>query len=227
MGTDPVLNIKHKEDFMEDTVFVVAGGDSLKSFDFGLLDGKDTIVVNKAAGFIKDPTYFITMDYSFLRKDSATLSNISAHATRVFVAALDVDHLQYQNGYFIDIRSHMVYDLQQFDVIIKSYKKSGLGRIWKDFRTGWNSGFCAMQFGVLLGYKRVALLGIDLNKTNVTHFHGGYGESPEKFHEKLDGYFYAFEQALSPAPKGVEIVNCSKESRLTGVIGYTDVKELL
>ena len=42
---------------MNDSVFIVGGGPSLKNFDFNFLKGKDVIAVNKAVFGVPDPKW--------------------------------------------------------------------------------------------------------------------------------------------------------------------------
>jgi len=213
---------------MRDTVYIIAGGNSLQGFDFASLEGCETIVVNKALFNVKNPTYFVTMDYSFLRKCPGAVQQLPASVTKVFVAALDVPYLVEEQGIIVDTRSKLVYDLSPFDIVIKSKHKNGLGRNWNHFCTGWNSGFCALQFAVIMGYRRIVLLGIDLNTTGKTHYHGGYGESVQSFNKKLIAYYESFKDGLRPANlNGQKIYNCSKGSKLENVIGYTPIEEAL
>jgi len=208
--------------------FVVAGGPSLTGFNFKKLDGHFTIAVNRAAYVITEPAFFVTMDYSFLMKTDYGIRQLPNATTKVFVAALDVPYLVEEKGRILDKRSNMVYDLRDFDMIVKSRKRFGVGRRWNDFRSGWNSGFCGFQLAVMLGFKEIVLLGFDLTATVKTHFHQGYGEPMQKFAPKLDDYLRSFEMALDKAHLDGQVVyNCSKISRLRKFIGYRDIKDLL
>jgi len=211
-----------------DIIYIVAGGASLEGFDFCSLEGLDTIVVNKTLFNVKNPTYFITMDYSFMGKCPGAVQQLPQATTKVFVAALDVPYLADKNGLIVDTRSKLIYDLSPFDLIIKSKSKDGLGDSWSTFCNGWNSGYCAMQFAFVMGYKRIVLLGIDLVAQKQTHFHGGYGESPESFNKKLLGYYESFKEGLKPANMNGQVVyNCSKDSKLKDIIGHTPIEETL
>jgi len=213
---------------MRDIVFIVAGGESLIGFNFGLLAGHDTIVVNKALFNVQKPTYFITMDYSFMMKCPGAVEQLPPETTKVFVAGLDVPYLVEQNGVITDIRSGLTYDLKLFDVVIKSKAKDGLGKDFNHFCNGWNSGFCAFQFAIIMGYQRIVLLGIDLAIKVKTHFHGGYGEKPETFAKKLMDYYESFVKGLSPALRnGQQVFNASEGSKLTELLGYTPIQEIL
>jgi len=216
----------------EHPVFVVGGGPSLRGFDFGLLDGYDTIAINKAIFSVKDPTYFITIDYTFLRKiDKAALAR--TQCPKFFVANYDNSYIKDVNGAIVDTRFNLVYNLKDFDVIVKSKLSHGMGFTFSDFRNGVSSGFCGLQLAVLLGYTKIYLLGIDLSvdpaAAGGTHYHGGYGEPSDKFAGKLDRYFQEFKhglERLQNARPDISVISCSPNSRLNEIIKYGSLEEV-
>lgn len=202
-------------------VYIVGGGASLKGFDFDKLKNKDTIAINKSLFYLDNPTYFITMDYTFLKKtNNISLFNIP----KFFVTNLSTGDLIEKNGQFIDKKT--TYILKDFDIIIKSYKAEGIGFKWNDFRNGRNSAYCGLQLAILLGYKKINLLGIDLVITdNQSHFHGGYGESIERFNKKLERYYQYFEEGIKEIQQkaNIKIYSCSAVSRLNNILSYKEV----
>ncbi|MHA1690362.1 MAG: hypothetical protein ACTSU7_01865 [Candidatus Heimdallarchaeaceae archaeon] len=216
-------------------IFIVAGGSSLTNFDFNLLRNKNTIVVNKAILDVPNPTFFITVDFTFLRK--VGIHNIqSKDTTKVFIACLHFPYMQEQGGRIVDTRSGLVYDLSDFDMIIKSRADEGIGFQFKDFRNGLNSGFCALQFAVILGCKKIYLMGVDLcpgpNKDSTvtkTHYHGGYGESVASFSTKLEKYCIRFVDGIRQIQDNtdIEVISLSPISRLNGQIDYIDYRDVL
>lgn len=85
---------------------------------------------------------------------------------------------------------------------------------------GGNSGFQALNLLAQLGVKTVAMIGIDMDKANPTHWHGrGWPWSPPgsrvcgnalgRWRETLDAAAPDFQAA------GLDIVNCSPVSALT------------
>jgi len=212
-------------------VFIVAGGPSLIGFDFTCLRNKDTIVVNKSIFDVPTPDYFITVDYTFLRKirsKKAVFDSITP--TKIFVADFHCKYLREKKGRIVDIRTNLVYELHDFDVIIKAKQIAGIGYTYNDFRTGTNSGYCALQLAVLLGYTEIYLLGVDLTQTETTHYHGGYGERPSSFNAKIPLYANRFKTGLVQIKQdnaGIEVISCSSISVLNKVIPYQDIKEIL
>jgi len=116
--------------------------------------------------------------------------------------------------------------LKDFDIIIKSYTMGNFGFRWNDFRNGDNSGFCAVQMAILLGYKDIRLVGMDFNVGNLSHFHRGYGEPKYKFERKLNEYYRIFSHAiqnLKNKRKDIQIYNCSSLSRLNELLPYKPI----
>jgi len=217
----------------KDEIFVVGGGPSLKGFDFGLLKGRQTIVVNKSIFDVADPSFFITTDFTFLRKiDHNVFSN--KRISKVFIACLNFSYMVENVGRIVDTRSNLVYQLNDFDVIIKSYKCDGIGYTFNDFRNGRNSGYCALQLAVLLGYKRIYLMGIDLctvgaKQSVKTHYHNGYGEDQRSFSKKLVEYRRYFEIGLKQITQDtdIEVISLSQFSLLNKTIPHKNIKDVL
>jgi hypothetical protein len=211
-------------------VFVVGGGPSLKGFDFFCLSNVNTIVVNNAVFDVPNPKYFITVDYTFIRKVGRDKLK-AAPSSKFFVVDRSYESIRKINGKYVDTRFGLVYeDLDIFDHIVESYRQDEFGYRFDDFRTGLNSGYCALQLAIILGYKNIYLLGFDLNVSGAkTHFHGGYGESPEIFLPKLNTYLDKFREGLIYLTRETNraVFSCSVTSRLNDLIPYKPVQEAL
>lgn len=211
--------------------FIIGGGPSLKGFPFDKLHSKDTIVVNKSIFDVPNPNYFISVDYTFLKKIRKKIDRFrEIETTKVFVADFHFVYLKERDGRIVDTRFNLVYDLKDFDVIIKARKVGGIGYTFGDFRTGLNTGYCALQLAVILGYRKIYLLGIDLNREEVTHYHGGYGEGLDDFNAKLGMYMDHFRlglQQLKSERPDIEVVSGSSVSQLNKIILYIDVEKIL
>jgi len=202
----------------KDICFVVGGGPSLSGFDFSQLNGFDTIAINKAVEYLQNPTYFITTDYSYFIKASLPIEKINqkAHHT-YFVANMSHDYMQYRNGQVIDTRRNFVYeDLYQYDGVIESYNKLGFSDNLANFSHGENSGHCGIQLALLLGYKKIYLLGFDLNNEGQTHFHQSYRQiDQDSFKKRVSGYADTLLTSLAKYEGSQEIINLSAGSILT------------
>ncbi len=205
---------------MNNPIYIIGGGYSLLNFDFNKLKHVTTIAVNKSFSYVPNLDYFITMDFTALKKIKPIEGS---KATKIFIANFNKPYLQEKDGKIMDTRFGLIYKLEDFDMIIKSHRESGIGFTFKDFRSGNNSGFCALQLAIALGYKEINLLGIDLNVVNQTHFHGGYGESVEKFNKKLEQYYNSFASAIALIPPDIQIYNCSNSSRLKNLLPYKEI----
>ena len=216
---------------MKEEVFVIGGGPSIKNLDLSLLKGKDIIAVNKAIFDFPTAKYFVTIDFTFLRKIDRKRFN-KFNATKFFVANFSFEHLKYIEGRIVDARPNfkkrngigLIYDLPEFDIVVRSKKSSGIGIEFNDFRSGSSSGFCGFQLAVLLGYKDIYLLGIDLNDAcGETHYHGGYGEAVESFYSKTPMYLERFIggiQELKQKDPSVNVYSCSDVSKLNNILEY-------
>lgn len=84
--------------------------------------------------------------------------------------------------------------------------------------TGGNSGYCAVQVAMLYGAKRVLLLGYDMGHADgQTHWHGDHPQGLGN-RGQFDKWIPRF-NALGPlaAERGVEIINCSRATAITGI----------
>lgn len=82
----------------------------------------------------------------------------------------------------------------------------------------YNSGMRAIQFGIMKGFKKIALLGYDCSIKNGIHWHGNHIEpvlrNPNSL--KVKKWHSQFEKIANQALQhGVEIINCSRHTELT------------
>tara|TARA_R100000541_G_scaffold57099_1_gene66969 strand:- start:925 stop:2451 length:1527 start_codon:yes stop_codon:yes gene_type:complete len=210
-------NIKFNSNDSE-ICFVVGGGPSLNGFDFNQLNEFDTIAVNKAVEYIPNPNYFITTDYSYFIKAALPIERIKQKSQNTyFVANMTHDYMSFQNGRVVDTRRNFVYnDLYQYTGVIESNNIDGFGSSLAEFSNGGNSGHCGIQLALLLGYKKIYLLGFDLNADGQTHFHQSYREVDQKsFKGKVKGYGETLLKSLADYKGSQEIINLSNSSILT------------
>lgn len=210
----------------QEEVYIIGGGESLAGYDFAKLKNKDTVVINKSIFHVPNPTYFITMDYMFLKTHKDKLRR--RRTTKFFVGAMNNSYLRYIDGKLMDTRYKLAYDLDMIDVLVFSKYDKGIGFNFGEFRHGCNSGYCALQLAIILNYKKIYLLGIDLGFQNNTHFHGGYGSSKIKFTKKLATYYLYFRYAFHILQKypNIQIYNCSETSKLKNYLPYKNIGEI-
>ena len=211
---------------MKEAIYIIGGGSSIGGIDLRSLRDKITVTVNKSLFVVPDSEYFITVDYSFVNKfRNRILSAITSTATySVFIANMGHTELKKDSHGYHDTKWDIRYNLSCFNEVIESPRVDGIGVDIDDFRTGDNSGFCAMQLAVLLGYTEIYLLGIDLHATpQATHFHGGYGQPFQRFESDLERYYTYFKTALEELAikkPDVKVYSCSPSSRLNNIIPY-------
>ena len=206
----------------KEDVYIIGGGTSLKGFDFGKLKDKDTIAVNMSAFDVPNPTYCITADSGIFRKvQEGHFKDIGT--TWVLVTNPDHCSMKMKNGIFKHVHSGYVYNLFAANMLIKNAGVEGIGFEFKDFKTGYNSGFCAFQLAVLLGYKKIHLLGFDLCEQNTkTHYHSRY-KNRKTINNKMFVKFYdnfVLAIGILKEKTDIEIISHSKISRLNSFIPY-------
>lgn len=215
---------------MSKECFIIGGGTSLQNFDFSKLDGKEVIAVNKSILNYPKAKYFVTIDHSFLHKIDKSIKTLKqSDATKIFVANFVPEYMIEKNGQIIDTRWNLVYNLKLFDMIIKSKRLDGFGETFNDFRHGNNSGYCAIQLALLLGYTTINLFGFDLVTTHITHYHYGYGESKESFDKKLEQYYITLRRALLEIRinyPDINVYSWSSISRLNSILLQKDLNSL-
>ena len=217
----------------KDICFIVGGGPSLNGFDFSSLNGFDTIAINKAVEYLPNPTYFVTTDYSYFVKASLPIEQIKLKAHKsYFVANMSHPYMEVRDGQIVDTRRNFVYeDLHHYDGVIQSYNKNGFSSTINEFSNGENSGHCGIQLALLLGYKKIYLLGFDLNNEGQTHFHQSYREiDQQSFKKRVSTYAETLVNSLVTYKGSQQIINLSSSSILVNspmVIKTKTFKEVL
>ena len=204
----------------EDSVFIVGSGPSLEGFDFNLIMGKDTIAVNYAAFHIPQLNYFITADSGVIKK-TADKNFLGLDEQTEKVVVIGPGHSRYYIVKGV---------LPKFDRVIRPKRFDGhIGFSYKEFATGKNTGFCALQFAVILGYKKIYLLGIDLGmKGRQKYFYEGARDS--KASRRIPpAFFRHFKYGLKRLEEvsDVKVISCSKVSKLNECILYVPVESVL
>jgi len=215
---------------VNDEIFIIGGGSSLQGFPFKQLKDKDTIAVNMSALDVPNPTYCITADSGIFRKvQEGYFKNIDT--TWVMVTNAEHCSMKFRDGRFKNIRTGFIYNPFCVNILIRNAGVDGIGFSFKDFKTGYNSGFCGLQLAVLLRYKKIYLLGFDLNLNFVrTHYHNRYQGGKRKIpNERLNLYYNNFKSALEIIKKkrpDIRVFSCSKTSRLNKHIPYISLEKL-
>ena len=104
-----------------------------------------------------------------------------------------------------------LYDVQQ----LENGGVEGLSDEWPVLRNGKNSGYQAINLAYLLGYKRIVLLGYDMQATGgKLHWHEDHpGNNPNaSMFDKWQRYFSRLSRELKL--RGVECVNATRTTAL-------------
>ena len=200
----------------KDICFVVGGGPSLSGFDFSQLNGYDTIAINKSVEFIQNPTYFITTDYTYFEKGNLPIEGIRQKCNYTyFVANMSHPYMTIENGLISDTRGIHYNNLYKCNGVIESNTSEGLGDVMAKFSSGNNSGHCGIQLALLLGYKKIYLLGFDLKETAHTHFHQSYSQSHQlSFKRAVSLYGQTLLSSLAQYSGPQKIINLSADGLL-------------
>lgn len=78
---------------------------------------------------------------------------------------------------------------------------------------GSNSGFQAINLAILMGARRVLLVGFDMHTRGHRHFFGDHPE-PLSNYMKFETLVPTFRRAAALLPSGIEIINCTPGSAL-------------
>ena len=198
-------------------IYIVGGGASLKSFDFNKLKSVETIAVNVSALDVPNPTYCITADSSIFRRvQEGYFKNVKT--TWVLVSNPEHCSMKFRDGKFVH-KNGFVYNLFCMNMVIRNAGVDGIGFSFNDFRTGYNSGFCALQLAVLLGYDKIHLLGFDMGGK---HYHERYGANKVIRDSVFEKFYKNFVVALKilQDQTTIEVISHSKVSRLNKLIPY-------
>lgn len=208
-------------------VFIVGGGPSLKGFSFEKLKGLDTIAVNVAALDVPEPTYCITADSKIYRQlEDGEFKDVDT--SWVVVSNPDHTTLKFRQGQFTNTKTGFVHNPFTPNILIRNAGVEGLGFSFKDFKTGYNSGFCAFQLAVLLGYEEIYLLGFDMGGGNRKHYHNRY-KGKAINNTEMRRFCQNFVLALGQVSlkTNIKVFSCSEQSKLNAVIPYVDFKNVL
>lgn len=175
----------------------------MKDFPWDVLKGLPTIAVNGAILDVPEPPIFLTACSGFATR--AFRSQFwNTKAKKVLV--IGKNHKNY---------CKVVPFIKQFDEVLAPARYDGIIGFTNDrFATGKNSGFCAMQYAVLAGAKKIHLIGMDLNSAGHHYDKGGSSKNV------IDVFYHHFVTGIRILQKhGIEVVTRTK-SRLNGLVPY-------
>ena len=133
-------------------IFVVCTGSSLKGFDFSLLEGEDCMVVNMAYMSVPNWKYMFAIDKEVFLSYNANQDASERHDRVIYTidkySVNDIPfHLKVKHGYI--------------DIVRLRKSKEYLGG-YGYIKSFMNSGACAVELAMKMGYDDIRLLGMDL-----------------------------------------------------------------
>ncbi len=187
----------------EKTIYIVAGGPSLREFDFARLSDKLCIAINKAI-FVLPKAHILWWSdsrfYKMFRKE------IDTHTSKYKTTGLTkFQSLQYPESFY-------------------KYKFTGHGGYAEEedqLKDGNNSGYASLHLAMKLGAKRIILLGYDFQvEGSNTHWHEGHTDEMGRkiavglstYEDKMLPYFFALGAKANEL--GVEVINANPKSKL-------------
>jgi hypothetical protein len=204
--------------------FIIGGGESLKGFDFNLLENELTIGINKAFQVYDKFTINYAMDstlYDLMKKGEYDKLNepklwdkwLAFKGVRVFLTPMEIKKFGVE-----------VYLVRK--VIVSSFNREDLDNgIWG----GKNSGMGAISLAIALGSTEVYLLGYDCQAKETTHWHSGYEPNRDiiQFNQKLATYKEELEGMVPQINiLGVKIYNTNSDSALK-CFSFVNINEVL
>jgi|GEM_PF-3075894 len=193
---------KIEQTLKDKTVFLIAGGPSLKDFDFNRLSGKNVIAINKAFMYLPEYQYLYWTDSRFYTwyKDE-----INKQECKKYTPCVNPNNVS-ENITVLKNSGGRIIDLTTPDSIT----------------AGNNSGFGAISLAIKLGASKIYLLGYDMGYTgNKTHFHDGYPSNTAK-QSVYNSMLKYFEDNADIIKSVVKIYNTSATSNLK-CFDYCDI----
>jgi hypothetical protein len=186
--------------FEGQSVAIVAGGPSLRGFDWERLRGVPAIAINRAYEMMPFAPVLWWSDSRFWRQHKAALERHAA----IWKATCFTNYLE-EDAVPSWVTQYRMTETAGFDPDPRY------------LRSGNNSAFAAICLAAHLGAARLVLLGVDMRHgpAGETHYHGGHGLPHSE--DTLTTFMLPFFETLAAplAALGIEVINASPDSALT------------
>ncbi len=186
--------------FEGQAVALVAGGPSLRGFDWERLRGYPVVAINRALEVLPFAHVLWWSDSRFWRQNRAA---IEAHGA-IWKATCQINY----------------HESDAVPGFVKQYRftgHSGFDPEPKNLRSGNNSAYAVLHLLAHLGAKRIVMLGVDMRHGpgGKSHFHEGHGLLHQE--ATMTNLMVPFFQTLAAplAERGIEVINASEQSALT------------
>lgn len=179
---------------MKKQCFIVGGGPSLTNFDWSLLDGKITIAINNAYKVLPNASivYFTDNDWWNAHKEE-----LLAHKGVKIKGSTKATMIHHPK-------------VKEYELT----KASGLELTGGCLAHGYNSVHAAINLAVVLGFKEIYLLGVDMGwQDGKSHWHDEHTRvDPESAYAMMKACFDVTAQELWA--RRVEVINLNPDSKL-------------
>jgi hypothetical protein len=194
-----------------DTVFIIGGGNSILKYlpNPSILEGKDIICTNNAYLMYPNAMILFFMDKKWFLDHQAKVKETFKGTT------ITCD--SHQKKFFFDNGVNYCFSRSE---------DNGISKIG-DRLNGSNSGHMAINLAAIMGYKKIVLLGFDMNPTvPALHWHKGHVRPSNT--ERYKTHFLPGMKSIVPFQESLEfkIYNINKESFVTE-FEFADLEQFL
>jgi hypothetical protein len=179
--------------FIKPIWYIVAGGPSLKNFNWDLLKGKNVIAVNRAYEVLPDADIIYFTDLRFWNWHHKNLVNVKG---RLITVSENVEHNKIEKWTLTG--------------------KAGLDTRYHCLRSGNNSGYAAINLAFHMYAKTIILLGFDMkfSRDGACHWHEPHPVKTKEsiLSEKMLGYFDTISQPLKDLD--ITVINGNPDSAI-------------
>ncbi len=195
------------------SIYIVGGGPSLKGFNFNCLNGRRVMAINASLEDVPNPEFFLTADTWYCGV-AVRADFWKKKCYKIMV--IRRDHRKYHRAEpFLSFYDEIVIP-NRFDGYIGFEKPA--------FATGGNSGFCGMQYAVLLGMTKIHLLGFDFSTEGGDHYHNRYVVGRRRLGEFARNFVLAVK--MIEKKTNIEIISYSPISILNEHVKYRELSTL-
>lgn len=194
-----------------DACYIVAGGPSLKDFDWTLLDNKFVIAINNSYQVLPNAQIVYFTDDLWWKEHKEKVLNHTGIKCKGSLLNRFIKHPK-----------------------VKEYLLTGPNHLEStpgSLRHGHNSTYAAINLSVQLGFKKIYLLGVDMKwgtpkDKNTSHWHKDHKrKDPESVYKKM---MECYATIVEPLKKlGVQVINVNPNSALNVFpkIAFSDLFE--
>ncbi len=208
-GSRDISELFNEKEWENKRCFLLAGGDSLRNFNYSCLEGELTVGINRTFE-VFEPTVNYSMDISFWNWLYGYKSSEEEGKQRL---------LKWQT--FKGIKLFLENPGKDFGTntyFVRRMNERAISlSIKRGIYGGTNSGFGALMFAIAMGCKQIYLLGYDMKvQNNHTHWHEGYpGQTQERTSKVLNNFTKTFMEFATPIQRlGINVVNLNPNSAL-------------